>query len=259
MIRIKTIPLALITVVAILGGISIAKAIGYYETQSTKQPVKFKTGELAGMPNPADIRGSYTWQDIEKAFDIPADQAAEAFSTQEHILDPASRVSLLEEIYKGNLPEGFEIGTGAVRVFVSLYTGLPLEFEEGTVLPNTVLALLKSRPNANLELLKSLVIPGSTETTPETKTGAGMGTGAGIGIGAQSGSNSGIVLGKMVVGKTTFADLYDWGLSEDQLIAVIGYKPSQKTQTIRDSAIANGREFSEFRSAIQTLLDTMEP
>jgi hypothetical protein len=282
MIRMKTIPLAVITAVTIFGGIFIAKSVDYYETTSSKEPVKFKTGELAGLPNPADIRGSYTWLDIEKAFGVPATDAAAAFSSPEHALDPATRVSLLEEIYAGKLPEGLEIGTGAVRVFVSLYTGLPMEFEEGSVLPDAALALLASRPGADQIILKNLAIPGlssvpQTETpavhpatTPATTPAASpesapvatpaAAPASGTGTGSSGGSGTGATsTGKVVVGKTTFGDIYDWGLNEAQVAAVLGYQPGPRTQTIRDSATANGREFSEFRTALQALLDKTSP
>lgn len=294
MIRMKTLPLAVITAATIFSGIMMAKAVGYYETTSSKEPVKFKTGELAGLPNPADIRGSYTWQDIEKAFGVPASEAAAAFSSLEHPLDPVTRVSMLEEVYAGKLPEGLEIGTGAVRIFVSLYTGLPMEFEEGSVLPDAALALLESRPGADKALLAKLAIPKSTDAVspgastampadtpavaskttltatpaaalkttseaspvaaPVAPTGTGTGTGSSTGSGT---STSGA--GKVVVGKTTFGDLYDWGLSEAQVASVLGYQPGPRTQTIRDSATANAREFSEFRTALQTLLDKTAP
>ncbi|MFH2114633.1 MAG: hypothetical protein ABIJ86_09025 [Spirochaetota bacterium] len=279
MMRMKTIPLAVITAAAIFGGIFIAKSVGYYETTSSKEPVKFKTGELAGLPNPADIRGSYTWQDIEKAFGVPATEAVAAFSSAELALDPATRVSTLEEIYAGKLPEGLEIGTGAVRIFVALYTGLPMEFEEGSVLPDAALVLLSSRPGADKAVLEKLAIPGSTSvpsptenaeppaeasptttpvttavTTPAAVTGTGTGTGSSGDTGTSSRSS-----GKVVVGKTTFGDLYDWGLSEARVATILGYQPGPKSQTIRDSATANGREFSEFRTALQALLDETAP
>ena len=164
MIRIKTLPLGLIVVAGIFGGIGIAKAVGYYETTSSKEPVKFKTGELAGLPNPADIRGSYTWLDLERVFGVPASESAAAFSTAGHALSPADRVSVLEEIYLAILPEGYEIGTGAVRLFVSLYTGLPLDAEEGSVLPDAALALLATRPGMNSAELQRYAIPGSSAT-----------------------------------------------------------------------------------------------
>ncbi|OHD81871.1 MAG: hypothetical protein A3J97_05010 [Spirochaetes bacterium RIFOXYC1_FULL_54_7] len=275
MIRLKTIPLAVITAASILGGIMMAKAVGYYETTASKEPVKFKTGELAGLPNPADIRGSYTWQDLENAFGVPAVEAAAAFSAPDHALDPATRVSMLEEVYAGKVPEGLEIGTGAVRIFVSLYTSLPMEFEEGSVLPDAALALLASRPGADIVALAKLAIPGSSGVPMQAENAAAQAqhqsaatpaatpippAGTGSGTGSSDGSSTGTAsTDRVIVGKTTFGDLYDWGLSEAQVASVLGYQPGPGTQTIRDSATANGQEFSEFRTKLRSLLDKTSP
>jgi len=295
MIRIKTVPLAIVAVATIFGGIIIAKSVGYYETTASKEPVKFKTGELAGLPNPADIRGSYTWVDIEKAFGVPARESAAAFSVPGTALDPAARVSELETIYAGVLPAGLEIGTGAVRLFVSLYAGLPFEAEAGSVLPDAALALLATRPGMNAEALKQYVIPGAvpaataapapattTSTAPAVKvpaaptpssttasapaaspatvpatatpstTAAGKGSGSGAGAAVSS-------TGRAVAGKTTYGDLYDWGLTVAQVEAVTGFKPGARAQTIRDASVAAGIEFSTFKTALQALVDKAAP
>ncbi len=295
MIRVKTLPLGLIVIAGIFGGIGIAKAVGYYETTSSKEPVKFKTGELAGLPNPADIRGSYTWLDIEKAFGVPAAESAAAFSLPGHALALDARVSELEEIYLSILPEGYEIGTGAVRLFVSLYTGLPLEAEEGSILPDAALSYLATRPGMDLELLKRYALPGSAAAQPgvapaavapqatqaaATQTAAATaavapsaqpsaaapasaaaaaGSGTGTASGTGSGTGTSTAGTRSVVGKTTFGDLYDWGLSEAQVEAVIGYKPGPRTQAVRDSAAAAGKEFSDFRTQLQALVDQAAP
>lgn len=280
MTRVRTLPLAIVAVAVMLGGVAVTKAIGYWNTSSTKEPVKFKEGELAGLPNPADIRGSYTWQDIEKAFGVPAVESARAFSTADRALDPAERVSVLEELYLPILPPGLEIGTGAVRLYVSLYTGLPFEAEEGSVLPSGAIELLAGRPGADAEALRRYSLPGAATvaapapavpvpaapapaapvpaaTAPAASVPAATSPAAGQAGEAQSGTGSGQASARAVVGKTTFGDLYDWGLSEAQVAAVIGYQPGPRSQSVRDSAAAAGKEFSEFRTALQALVDAL--
>lgn len=258
MIRVKTLPLAITVVAVMFGGIALSKAIGYWNTSSSKEPVQFKTGELAGLPNPADIRGSYTWLDLERAFGVPALESARAFSTPDRALDPAERVSVLEELYLPILPPGLEIGTGAVRLFVSLYTGLPLEAEEGSVLPDGAIELLAGRPGADAEALNRFRIPGSPEPSAPAAPAPAAPSPAAIQAGeSQSGSGAGQASTHAVVGKTTFGDLYDWGLSEAQVAAVLGYQPGPRSQSVRDSATANGKEFSEFKAALQALVDVL--
>ena len=56
--------LGIILVVILFGGITLSTALGYWQTKSTKQPIRFQEGEAAGEYNPADIRGSYTFGEI---------------------------------------------------------------------------------------------------------------------------------------------------------------------------------------------------
>lgn len=267
MIRVKTLPLAIAVVAVMFGGVALSKAVGYWNTTSTKEPAKFKNGELAGLPNPADIRGSYTWLDLEKAFGVPAAESARAFSTADRALDPAERVSVLEELYLPILPPGLEIGTGAVRLFVSLYTGLPLEAEEGSVLPDGALELLSQRPGMDDEALGRYVIPSNAPAAPApaapvpaapapaAPAPAAASPAASQSGTSQAGTGSGQATARSIVGKTTFGDLYDWGLTEDQVAAAIGYAPGPRSQSVRDSATANGKEFSELKIALQALVD----
>lgn len=266
MIRVKTLPLAVLVVASIFGGVGISKAVGYWSTTSSKEPVTFKSGELAGLPNPADIRGSYSWLDIEKAFGVPAVEAAKAFSTADRALDPAERVSALEELYLPLLPPGLEIGTGAVRLFVSLYTGLPLEAEEGSVLPPGAIAYLSSRPGADAAAIARYAMPGAAPASAETAPPAvalapATGEAATKPAATEAPTPPPAVKpapttsAKAVVGKTTFGELYAWGLSEAQVERAIGYKPGPASQGIRDSATAAGKEFSELKAALQALLD----
>lgn len=131
MIKVKTGVLALTVIAAIFGGIGLSSLLGLWKTTAGKEPVKIKTGEFAGLPNPSDVRGSYTWADVAKAFSIPEASLLKAFEAT----NPADKVNSLEAMYAGKLPAGMEIGTGSVRLFAALYAGLPYEAEEGTVLP----------------------------------------------------------------------------------------------------------------------------
>lgn len=251
---VRTVALAVITVVAVFGGVYAAKALDYWKTTSAKQPVKFKDGELAGLPNPADIRGSYSWLDIERAFGVPAAEAARAFSPPGKPLDPAGRVSALEELYLPIVPEGMEIGTGAVRLFVSLYTGLPLEAEEGTALPDGAIAYLSARPGADKAAIARYAIPGSPSANPGPAAPPEAAAPSQP-AGQADGSAVPRTVAGTVAGKTTFGDLYGWGLSEEQVRKAIGYEPGPRSQSVRDSATAAGKDFSELKATLQALLD----
>ena len=63
--RLTAKPLALLILAVIFGGVLVTSAFNWWTTESTKVPAKFASGEAAGQYDPADIRGSYTFGDIE--------------------------------------------------------------------------------------------------------------------------------------------------------------------------------------------------
>lgn len=149
-LSITIVPMAIFVVGIFIVGIAGANFLGLWKTTNTKEPVKIKTGEFAGMPNPADIRGSYSWADVGKAFNIDVQHLLTAFGAT----NSAEKVNTLESIYtKESLPAGLEIGTGSVRLFVSLYTGIPFTADEGTVLPISAIAVLKAYGKADAGLI----------------------------------------------------------------------------------------------------------
>ena len=115
--------LGAIIFVILFGGVAFTTAMGWWQTESSKKPATFSTGEFAGQYDPADIRGSYTFGNIETSFDIPSTVLAQAFDIQTD--DPSIfSVKDLEEIYAGS---EFEIGTASVRLFVAFYKNLPFD------------------------------------------------------------------------------------------------------------------------------------
>ena len=77
--KIKAVTAGLLLPVLFIAGVLITTAAGIWSTESSKVPVKFETGEFAGEFNPADIRGSYTFGDLEEIFGISVENLAKAF------------------------------------------------------------------------------------------------------------------------------------------------------------------------------------
>lgn len=143
--------MALIIPIVIFGGIGLSSILGFWQTESSKVPAVFNVGEFKGQYNPADIRGSYSFGDINKIFDVPVDVLAEAFGVEK-----AAAVNFknkeLEVKYEG-LEQ--EIGTGSVRLFIALYKGLPYNLETvETWLPDKAVDILKERNNLTKEQLE---------------------------------------------------------------------------------------------------------
>lgn len=141
-------------VVLFAGGILLSSALGFWKTESSKEVAKVTTGEFAGLPNPADIRGSYSWNDIARNFNIEVNVLLKAFGST----DPEEKVKSLEDISKTmSLPAGVELGTDSVRVFVSLYTGIPYDSSEATTwLPPSAAQLLMDAGKGDRALIEQI-------------------------------------------------------------------------------------------------------
>lgn len=220
----------LLTVAILIGGILLSVAFGLWKTSSTKQPALIKSGSFAGLPNPADIRGSYTYQDVTNAFAVPVEVLLAAFQSQ----NGAQRLGDLEELWLANIPEGTEVGTDSVRLFVALYTGIDFEAEEGTLLPTSAIEVLEQQQKTSdprfAELKASAVaLPEGLEMTPVTNTTA-----------------------VSVTGKTTVQDLLDAGYSFSDLEKILG-KIDNKLSAVKTLAESRGLSFSEVKAEIAAL------
>lgn len=281
MTRIKTTTLGLVVLAAMFGGIAISMAAGYWKTESTKEPVKIKEGEFAGLPNPADVRGSYSWDDVAKAFAIPVEKVLEAFGAT----DPAQKANSLEAKYAGTLPEGLEIGTGSVRLFAALYTGLPYEAEEGTVLPASAITVLRADGKADKARIDeaaakaisgtpavaapiavpAAAAPAAVKAAPTTTAPAvpaatpapapaaqAKPATPATTVAAAAATQEHTPVTGTVVGKTTFGDLVSWGYDMKKVEAILGgLGPS--SQSIRDFCEAKGVEFSTVKTSLGEL------
>ena len=130
-----------IVFLAFIVGIGGTMVLNLWYTESRKVPAVYTEGELAGTADPGDIRGSYSFKDIEAAFRVPVKDLAAAFGVED---DPDTFLCKeLETIYAG-LEYG-EIGTDAVRLFVARYLKLPYEPHADTLLPETAFSVLGDR------------------------------------------------------------------------------------------------------------------
>jgi hypothetical protein len=235
--------LGLIVIIFIFGGIGVSSLLGYWQTESTKIPATYQTGELAGQYNPADIRGSYSFGEISKLFNVPLADLGTAFA-----LDPAVNVAEfkakdLETAY-ASMSLKVEVGTDSLRVFVALYNGLPYTLAETTYLPEAAAAILKAKANLTGEqaafldthsvVISGLVKPATSPTPTETTAV------------------------NTVAGKTTFQQLLDWGVSQADIEAVIGDKLPATSLSLRDYATQKGLEFAVLQSALQAKVNAVK-
>ncbi len=60
-----------------------------------------------------------------------------------------------------------------------------------------------------------------------------------------------------LTGKTTFQELYNWGLSQETIQKMIGEEPPLPGIVIKDYAVGKGMEFSTLKTQIQAELDKL--
>jgi hypothetical protein len=153
--KVKSYAVALIVLVVIFGSVAITSYMGQWKTTTNKVPAKYSEGESAGEYNPADIRGSYTFGQIQDAFGIPADELAVAFGVKNRD-NETFQVKELETIYALLAAQGKEVGTDSVRIFVAMYKGLPITLTDTTYMPKPAVEILKSKAPLSPEQLEYL-------------------------------------------------------------------------------------------------------
>ncbi len=153
--KIKQNILAIALIVLIFGTVAAASLAGYWQTDGSGSGSqdKYKSSGSAGEYLPADIKGSYTLAEVGSFFRIPAADLAEAFG-----IAPADLESVkckdLSSLYE--TAGDAEIGPDSVRVFASLYTGLPYTLSDTVLLPSSAEAVLL-RAGAMTEEQKAFV------------------------------------------------------------------------------------------------------
>ncbi|MEJ5225565.1 MAG: hypothetical protein WHV44_14000 [Anaerolineales bacterium] len=239
--------LAAFVALSLFGGIALSSALGWWNTESTKQPARFTEGEFAGAYNPADIRGSYTFGDIESAFGVPAQTLAQAFGVSTD--DPAAfAVKDLETLYAES-PQ--EVGTASVRLFVALYTGLPydLTVAEETYLLQKAVNILRNHATLTPEQEAFLAAHAvSVESVPAPAAEAQP-----TPVPASEENPY------LIKGKTTFGDLLEWGVSKEVIEQVLGASMPNAAVKIKDYCTQNGLAFETIKTALQAEVDKLKP
>jgi len=232
--------LAVILFVVLFGGIALSSALGWWQTESSKVAATYTEGEFAGQANPADIRGSYTFGDVEKNFGIPAALLAQAFNVQTD--DPSTFATKeLESIYAESV---LEVGTASVRLFVAFYNGLPFDLGTDIYLPQSAADILHTRTLTpeQLAYLNAHIVPDPaapfvnsapiTESTPAAESTE-----------------------RFVKGKTTFQEVLDWGVSQSVIEQILGAPMPNPLTTIKDFCTAQGLSFETVKTQLQVEVD----
>lgn len=243
-------------VALLFGGILASSALGGWQTVSTKEPAKFTDGEFAGLANPADIRGSYTFAEIDKSFDVSPEILAQAFGV-ENANPAAFQVKELETIYAES---AVEIGTASVRMFVAFYAGLPYDLAaaEESYLPQSAVDILLEKGILTSEQLAFLethtVKPGQDPAAPQPATTPQAAP-------ATEATPHATVTSEAYVikGKTLFGDLLAWKVPQAAIEQILGAPMPDPALKVKDYCTANGLDFEVIRPALQAEVDKVKP
>jgi hypothetical protein len=254
-------PLAILVVAILFGGILFSSAMGWWQTTSSKLAAVYTEGEFAGQANPADIRGSYTFGDVEKNFGVPAAVLAQAFAAD--TANPAAyQVKNLEAQYADS---PVEIGTASVRLFVAFYLGLPFDLSGDIYLPKTAAAVLVERPltaeqAAYLEN-HTAGQPGAAQSTTATEEAAPAATEPAAAAPQLTPAATEHVPAydtteRAVKGRTTFGELLAWGVSQTTIEQILGKPmPTETSMKVKDFCSANSLDFETIKTALQSAVD----
>ena len=224
-----------ISIIAILiVGIGIGKLTKTFITESQKIPQKIASGEFAGEYNPADIRGSYSFNDVSNVFDVPVEVLAKSFNINSE--DNGSfQLKYLEEMFEN-------VGTSSVREFVALYTGLPYEDESDGLPHGAIIQLLEAGKITDVEY-NEFTQKHNVEDIPLDKA-ENENYSSEIEEGEHSKINS----------ETTIKDAISLGISQDDIEQIIGAAISDENMLVKDFVKANGLRFSEIKDELNTLI-----
>jgi hypothetical protein len=245
-------PLAVTLLVLVFGGILFSSAMGWWQTESTKQAATFSEGEFAGLPNPADIRGSYTFGDVETNFGVPATTLAQAFGVLSESNPSTFGVKDLETLYAD---QEFEVGTASVRLFVALYTGLPYEIVGDLYLPQRAIEMLKAHATLTIDQIAYLeahaVTPEPTDNVQATPQPVPV-------MSMEASAEMASTEDRTLKGKTSFQEVLDWGVPQEIVEGIIGGPMPNPLTRVKDFCSEQGLSFEEIRPAFQAEINKIK-
>ena len=257
----------IVILVTMFGGIYLTIGTGHWSTSRAPEPVKLETGEYSI----ADIRGSYPFADIEKFFGVPASLLFEAFMIPE---DQRTDKFLIKDMKGMFAPveiagQEIEVGTDLVRVFTSLYSGMPYTSEETTHLPESAVeGLIREQKldETQTEYWKThtfaLYLAGETppaeETAqaeaspkPEEQTETPSEASPQVEEAPSPQEQTETAPAIEIKGRTTIGELLEHGMTKEQFLELAGVEmPDDKAIKLKDFAEANELDMDTLKTKI---------
>ncbi|MEG0759159.1 MAG: hypothetical protein RR505_12180 [Raoultibacter sp.] len=194
--KIKPVVAVAITFVLAVGTILLTQQMGIWEQGKGK---KAPTLQADGKYLVEDIKGSYTFEEVQMYYGVPVSVLAEAFG-----IDEAEAATFVCKDLSTKYPNAAHpMNAGTVKLFVAFYLGAPFDLEDGSAyLPESAAAVVLRDGTPTDEQRAYLEdrtfdpnVPAesgaATNAGAGSKGGSGSGSGSGGGAGAGSGAGSG--------------------------------------------------------------------
>jgi hypothetical protein len=237
---------AIVVFVLLFGGIYLTIGTGHWTTTRKAEPIKLESGEYSV----ADIRGSYTFAEVEKYFGLSADLLFQAFMIPKDKRSATFKIkNMHEDLFVPVILNGteIEVGTDLVRVITSLYTGLPYTSDETTHLPISAVNLL----------IQEQKLQGEQKAYWETHTFELVLAGDASAEEAQSTPAEDAEEQKTfeIKGRTTIDELLEYGMTKEQFQELTGIEmPDDKAMKLKDFADENELEMETIKTKITEAL-----
>ncbi len=255
--RINHIHILIILIIIIGGGVLGTSQVGLFDSSRSVQPGKLD--DSADVYSIADIRGSFTITEIEQYYQVPPAAIIEAFSLDKDTSPAKFQLKDLKEIYQPVEIEGemYEVETDTVKVFVSLYSGIPYVSEETNHLPGQAVEYLINEDKLTEEEQDFWtnhtfdLAPIKQEVTDEPVEEEANSDYQELEPQKEEISDEPVT----IVGKTTIAEILSMGIDVTTFQEITGLEvPEDKNINIRDYAASFGIDFGEIRGKLESFL-----
>jgi hypothetical protein len=243
---IKSTSLGFLIFVTLIGGMFLGSALDLFNMESARSQFNQQSQLSPPELTPEDIRGSHRLGEISAGFDIPLELLKQAFLLPDEIDASNFRCGDLEALY-ADLGDDIEIGTGSVKLFAAFYSGEPYAMDDEDYLLSDAVEILLSTGTLTEEQLQYL----QTHTLDSSGLTVSFEAVAAEFLSEEHADENGFT----IQGRTTFADLYAWGIPQGVVEEIVGRRDPEGT--IREYCEIEGLRYSEIKSELQAELDRM--
>lgn len=230
--------IALLIITIMIGGYMFINSLDLFTDENT--PARYEDGTY----DPSSIRGSYTFAEISDFFDIPLETLLKAFGLSDYPDLENTKAGDLSVIYEDHIGDA-EIGNGSIQFFVAAYKGLPIELTEDTYLFQSAVEIILNEGSPTDEqkeymskfTLENIQMTFDEETLRTIEENHAL-----------EESNAYIIKGN-----TTFSEIMTWGITEEDIMAIVGEMPNQ-ILSVRDYCESHDLTFSTVKKSIEALL-----